>query len=130
MSYKFILFLIFVGFNSISISQMKRSCFGTYIGKIEGYSLGKSNELIQIDPTAIKIQILKGAIFVFIDDQTYEGTWQVLLETKKYYLVEASTNSKAPERLMVYKKERKILREGISPQPNVTLKKRANNFFK
>lgn len=102
---------------------MNRSCFGTYKGKIDGYSIGKSNELIQVAPSSIEIQIMKGPIFIFVDDQKYEGTWKVLLETKVYYLVEAQTKSNAPERLMVYKKERKILREGISPQPNVILKK-------
>ncbi len=123
MTFKIILLFLSIFLSSTAISQMNRSCFGTYKGVIEGYSIGKSNELIQIDPSAIEIQIMKGPIFIFIDDQKYEGTWKVLLETKVYYLVEAKTNNLALERLMIYKREKKILREGISPQPNVILKK-------
>ena len=120
---KLVLFIFFFSFSLVSLSQMKRACFGVYKGKIEAYSLGKSNELVSIESTPLEVQILKDQVFIFIGDQKYEGTWKVLLETQVYYLVEATTNSKAPERLMVYKKERKILREGISPQPNAILKK-------
>lgn len=123
MTYRIMLFFFFTSLSSISLTQMKRACFGVYEGKIERYAIGKSDELIQIEPVALEVQIFKDHIFLFLGDQKYEGTWKVLLETKIYYLVEASTNSKAPERLMVYKKERKILREGISPQPNAILKK-------
>lgn len=123
MQQKLILFFLFVSLNFAAFAQIKRSCFGTYKGKIESYSIGKSDELVQVNPTNIEIQILKNQIFLFLGDQKYEGTWKILLETKVYYLIEANTNSQAPERLMVYKRERKILREGISPQPNVVLEK-------
>lgn len=121
---RLLLILSFMFLNFVVFSQMKRSSYGTYVGEIESYSIGKSDQLIPISPTKIQIQIIKDQIFIFLGEQKYEGTWKVLLETKVYYLLEAYTESKAPERLMVYKNERKILREGISPQPNVILHKK------
>lgn len=119
-----ILFAFFIfSFTSVHHAQMKRRNYGTYSGEIGKYSVGKHPDQIYVQPTNIEIQILKDQIFVFVGNQKYEGTWNVLLETKVYYLVEAKTNGNAPERLMVYKRERKILREGISPQPNAMLKK-------
>ncbi len=123
MANKLTLFFLFISLTFFSFTQMKRACFGIYKGEIEGYNMGKSNELIQIDPTSIEVQFLKDHFFMFLGDQKYEGTWKVLLETKAYYLVEATIDREAPERLMVYKKERKVLREGISPQPNAILVK-------
>ena len=123
MTHKLVLFLLFISFYFVPFAQMKRSAYGIYKGKIDSYSIGKSDNVIQVDQINIEIQILKGQIFIFIGNQKYEGTYSILLQTKFYYLVEAKTDSKAPERLMVYKNERKILREGISPQPNAILVK-------
>jgi hypothetical protein len=47
-----------------------------------------------------------------------------LFDTKSYYLLEVKLeNQFAPERLMVYKKGKKIIREGIRPQPDALLLK-------
>lgn len=123
MAQKLVLFLLFISVYFIPFTQMKRSAYGMYKGKIDSYSVGKANDMLEVEETNIEIQLLKDQIFIFLGTQKYEGTYRILLETKIYYLVEASTGSLAPERLMVYKNERKILREGISPQPNAILEK-------
>jgi hypothetical protein len=119
-----ILFFFFFSTYLVSFAQLKKSAYGIYEGKIDGYTIGEIGESIEIDATNIEIHLFKDYIFLFVADQKFVGNWKVLLETKVYYLVEAITNSEAPERLMVYKKERKILREGISPQPNAILNKK------
>ncbi|MDD2982896.1 MAG: hypothetical protein PHQ74_05865 [Crocinitomicaceae bacterium] len=124
MTKKLLLFLLFISSYSVSFAQLKKAAYGIYEGKIENYSIGELNEDVAIDATNIEIHLFKDYIFLFIGGQKYVGNWKVLLETKVYYLVEALTNSEAPERLMVYKKERKIIREGISPQPNAVLMKK------
>lgn len=124
MTTKLLLFILFISSYSVPFAQLKKAAYGIYEGKIESYAIGELNEDVEIDATNIEIHLFKDYIFLFLGDQKYVGNWKVLLETKVYYLVEAQTNSEAPERLMVYKKERKILREGISPQPNAVLMKK------
>lgn len=124
MTKKLTLLILFLSIYFASFTQLKKAAYGIYEGKIESYAIGELNEQIEIDASQMEIHLFKDYIFLFVGDQKYVGNWKVLLETKVYYLVEASTNSMAPERLMVYKKERKILREGISPQPNVVLNKK------
>lgn len=123
MSLKILLFsLLFISSQGV-FGQMKRSAYGKFYGTIPSYELSSGKESFITAASNISVQISKTQIFINIGQQHYKGTWRLLMQTKAYYLIEAITESPAPERILIYKKGKKMLREGVSPQPDVMLTK-------
>jgi hypothetical protein len=102
--------------------ELKRKYFGTYAGDISSFQLDSGKELLEVDFTEIKITLSDSAIDFFIGKNHLIGTYAVLFEAKTYYLLDCRIeNQLAGERIVVYKKGKKISRDGLYPQPNAFL---------
>lgn len=105
-------------------AQLKKSYYGTYQGNIPGYEINTGVEKFKVAAAPIEIQVSATGLQVKIGNQEMKGTWSLLLEAKPYFvLVGKMENQVAQERIIVYKKGRKISREGIRPQPDAMLEK-------
>jgi hypothetical protein len=105
-------------------AQLKKSTFGTYLGEIPTYELNTGFNQIPVESVAISIVLSASSIEINTGKLNQIGTYSILFDTKSYYLLEVKLeNQFAPERLMVYKKGKKIIREGIRPQPDALLLK-------
>lgn len=110
-------------------AQLKKSFFGKYSGTIGAYemSLGK-NDRIQVESSPVEIQLSPKEIVFIIGAKTYTGTWSLIQENKTTFVIEGKMDNLAvKERILIYKKGKKIVREGILPQPDVMLKKVKNH---
>jgi hypothetical protein len=118
------IFLLFISFNFFVNAQLKKSTFGTYLGEIPTYELNTGFNQIPVESVAISIVLSASSIEINTGKLNQIGTYSILFDTKSYYLLEVKLeNQFAPERLMVYKKGKKIIREGIRPQPDALLLK-------
>jgi hypothetical protein len=117
-----LVFLLFFAFHASA--QLKKSYLGKYAGEIGSYEINTGQELFNVEPVAIRVQIARDSLALQIGHRSFTGPYTILLETHTYILLEALLRGQiAPERIVVYKKGRKISREGIKPQPDVVLKK-------
>lgn len=125
--FAFILVCLFL--HSNVSAQVKKSYFGKYVGTIAAYEMSAgASERIQIGIAAIEIQLSAKEIVVVIGTKTNKGTWTLVSENKTNFVIEGKMdNSSATEKILIYKKGKKIVREGIRPQPNVMLKKTRRN---
>ncbi len=122
LSYCFVFFVSF-SFGQKTI-ELKDKYFGTYKGEIPSYQMDSGLELFQVDSTSIRVRIDKGSVEITIGKNRLTGTYKVLFEAKKYFLLDCRmTGQMAGERIVVYKKGRKIARDGLYPQPNTFLYK-------
>ena len=105
--------------------SLKKRYLGKYVGTIPAYKLDAGAEVLQVSSSAIYIMLEKERIEVTIGNRLITGTYYVMFEAKKYYLLDAKMNGQlANERIMVYKRGRKIARDGLFPQPFSALKKK------
>jgi hypothetical protein len=101
---------------------LKKKFFGTYVGEISAFQLDSGKDLLEVDKTIIKVIIQEKTITFTIGKDAIEGTYVVLFEGKKYFLLDCVIeNQLAGERIVVYKKGNKISRDGLYPQPNAFL---------
>lgn len=104
--------------------ELKSKYFGKYNGEISAFELDAGKELIDIEATSITVEIKKSEVTFTIGRNVLQGTYKVLFEAKKYYLLDCTMeNQLAGERIVVYKKGSKISRDGLYPQPNAFLYK-------
>lgn len=104
--------------------ELKKRYFGTYKGTIPSYNIDAGDEIIRVSESMIYITLAENEISVAVGNNKLYGTYEVMFEAKSYYLLDADiVGQLATERIMVYKRGRKIARDGMYPQPVTELKK-------
>lgn len=102
--------------------DLKKKYFGVYEGKISSFQLDSGKDLIEVDSSQIIISISEKTIDFTIGKEKLNGTYSVMFEGNKYFLLDCRIeNQLAGERVVVYKKGRKISRDGLYPQPSTFL---------
>ena len=126
-----LLLLVFVLVPIIGSSQkpieLKSKFLGIYEGKISSFLMDSGKDLLSVEESSITIQITAEAIFFAIGSNKKSGIYTVLFEADKYFLLDCKINGQlANERVVVFKKGKKISRDGLYPQPNTILLKSKN----
>ncbi len=104
--------------------NLKKKYFGTYKGTIPAYKMDTGEEVVNVSSSAIYIEIKKDDITLAIGNNTLHGTYKVLFMAKTYYLLDVNIDGQlASERILVYKRGKKLSRDGMYPQPVAELKK-------
>ena len=120
----FFLLTLLVGFSSVAQTsgQLKKRLLGTYSGFIPSYKTVSTN--IHVDSVAVTIKLSNNSLQFTVGKLEFEGEYTVLLETSTYFILDCKIEDRiANERIMVYKRGKKISRDGLFPQPNATLYK-------
>lgn len=101
---------------------LKSKFFGTYKGDIASFQLDSGKELVDVDSSTIQVTIADSTIEMNIGKNVLKGKYTVMFEAKTYYLLDCKIEGQlAGERIVVYKKGKKISRDGLYPQPSATL---------
>jgi len=104
--------------------ELKKKYFGKYKGTIPAYKIDVGDEIVEVGASAIYVEIGKKDIKLTIGNNTLKGTYEVMFKAKAYYLLDATIDGQlATERIIVYKRGRKLSRDGMYPQPVTALKK-------
>lgn len=120
-----LLLLIFVcSFDGIS-QEIKKKYLGVYSGEIPSYALELGEEVFQVQAAAIEIQLnTEGVLIEKIDAKELKGRYQWIKEDKDAIYFEAKLEGQfISESYVLYKKDKRLERKGIYPQPDVFLKK-------
>jgi len=119
-----LLIILLPGFSVLTFGQLKKTYLGKYEGTIPAYEINTGSERIEVEAAAIEIRLEAAKIAMHIGDGRATGTYTVLFDTRAYFVLEAKMDGHpAPERIIVYRKGKKISREGIRPQPDALLEK-------
>jgi hypothetical protein len=126
-----LLLVVFVLVPIIGLSQkpieLKSKFFGVYEGKIASFLMDSGKDLLSVEESPITIEIAEETILFAIGSNKKSGIYTVLFEADKYFLLDCKINGQlANERVVVFKKGKKISRDGLYPQPNTILLKSKN----
>lgn len=106
--------------------ELRKKYFGKYKGVIPAYKMNATNEIVEVGETMIYIDIFKEQIMVKVGNNVRYGTYEVMFMADKYFLLDATIEGQlATERIMVYKRGKKIARDGMFPQPVTELERYA-----
>lgn len=121
---KLAVFVAITCLSNFSFGQIKKKLLGVYEGKVPTYELNTGTDLIQVKEATIQVDLTAIGLSITVGNQKKMGTYNIVLDTDSYYVLEAILeNQAAPERIMLYKKGKKLSREGLTPQPDVLLVK-------
>lgn len=101
---------------------LKKKYFGAYTGEIPGFQIDSGNEIVDISASKIRIELVKDSIHFQIGPYEKKGTWTVLFEGDNYFVLDCPIEGHLDgERIVIYKRGKKISRDGLNPQPNAFL---------
>lgn len=115
-------FILFI-FSVSAQSKLKKKYFGKYVGEIGSYTIDSGTDLLQIQKSSIEIEFkVDGTLTQKIGELTKEGSWKLFFEADDYFVFDVTFSDQAmSDRILLYKKGKKISREGITPQPSSIL---------
>ena len=103
---------------------LKSRFLGQYKGEISSYNIDTGKKIMKVSSSAIYIELEKEKITITIGNNQLTGTYTVMFKAKKYFLIDARIEDQlATERIIVYKRGRKLSRDGMYPQPVTELLK-------
>lgn len=103
---------------------MKKKFLGAYKGEVPSYKLDIGEEVIDVSSTAIYVDLQAEEITISIGNNVLKGKYEVMFEAKSYYLLDVDVVGQlANERIMVYKRGKRIARDGMYPQPLAEMSK-------
>jgi len=104
--------------------ELKKRFIGKYKGEIPSYNIDTGKQIMKVSSSPISLELTKNELTLTIGDNELHGTYTVMFKAKSYFLVDAIIDGQlATERLIVYKRGRKISRDGMYPQPVTELNK-------
>jgi hypothetical protein len=123
-----IVLLMLVLFPMLSLAQkeitLKKKYFGKYAGVIPAYKMDSGAEILEVSSTVIYVMLTEDQIAVTIGNSKLSGTYIVMFEAQTYFLIDATMEGQlATERILVYKRGKRISRDGMYPQPVTELEK-------
>ena len=120
-----IFLLPFMLFAQKQVDGLKKKYYGTYVGEITSFQLDSGKDLVAVDSTDISVKIDDSTVLITIGKNKLKGRYDVMFEAKTYFLLDCRMEGQlAGERIVVYKKGKKISRDGLYPQPNAFLYRR------
>ncbi len=116
----FFLFIISTG----HAQNLRKKYLGVYEGTIPAYTLDLGSDVVPVAEASIRIELSATSIVQIIGSNTQTGTWRIVSESKEGYIISFRLEGQLiEEQLTLIKKGKKILRQGIYPQPDATLVK-------
>lgn len=122
----FILILVLSPLFSFAQKQidLKKKFMGKYEGSVSSFKLDTGEDLVDISSVPISIKIEADSVFFKIGKHELSGVYSVMFEAQKYFLLDCKIPGRlAGERIVVYKRGKKISRDGLYPQPSAMLEK-------
>lgn len=126
MNHHIIILLLFFSLNAFGQKpiELKGKYLGNYSGNVSAFQMDTGKDVMEVDSTTIQVQISEKQVVITIGRQQIRGTYHVLFEGKKYFVLDCIMEGQlAGERIVVYKKGKKISRDGLYPQPSSFLYK-------
>lgn len=105
-------------------AQIKKKDLGHYTGTIESYKINSGQELLTVEACPISITLNKENLLLKIGLKEYTAAYRIKkLERRSYIITVSIPYSDLEESFSLNGKNKEMLRKGLFPQPDCTLKK-------
>jgi hypothetical protein len=120
--------LVFFSISFLGVAQkpidLKKRYFGNYEGPVNSFKLDTGEDLVDVEKTSMRISIDEKNVVFDVGRYHLEGTYKVLFEAQKYFVLDCTIPGRvAGERIVIYKRGKQISRDGLFPQPSAMLEK-------
>lgn len=118
-----LILLVFTAASSYG-QNLKKKYLGTYSGTIPPYTMDAGGEVVEVKSAAVMFVIEEDKAVQTIDGISQTGRWQLMASKDDYYEIGfLPQNSSVIQKYYLFRKGKKMQRNGLYPQPDCELKK-------
>ncbi len=108
--------------NICDAQKIKRKYRGNYEGIIKSYKINSGEDYLTVKETPIRILVEKKKLIITIGNIKIEGLPELKnINRNNIELILKRPNDFGTERIRIYRKNKTLIRKGISPQPDAEL---------
>jgi hypothetical protein len=122
---KNLLVISFLFLTSATFGQsLKKKFLGTYSGTVPAYKIDIGSGVVDVAAAGLAIELTAEGVTQTLGKSVRKGTWRIDEAEKAYYVILLRLEGQiAEERIVLQKKSKEMVREGIFPQPDALLRK-------
>jgi hypothetical protein len=122
---KNLLVICFILLMGTAFSQtLKKKFLGTYSGTVPAYKIDIGSGVVDVAAAELTIALTADGVTQTLGKSVRKGTWRIDETEKTYYVILLRLEGQiAEERIVLQKKSKEMVREGIFPQPDALLRK-------
>lgn len=119
----FVFISLFVESAATQTVRVKRKYFKTYQGEIPKYSAMLGQEIVEVSPIQIDINVKRDSLYLSIGNTRISGIYsaQKTTNSDEIQLTIPRENSGIEERIILNTAKKTLLRKGVFPQPDAIL---------
>lgn len=124
MTRSFIFIFLVISVLSNAQKPLKKKFLGKYVGEIPAYKINTGSQFIDVTSTSISLNIQKNELVFAVGRNEMTVPYNWIKKDKKTIQIEFLRSvDETKEIVILTKKTKEILREGVYPQPKCILKK-------
>ncbi|MDG0972571.1 MAG: hypothetical protein P8O07_00285 [Crocinitomicaceae bacterium] len=97
---------------------------GTYVGEQDSYEMIINNTPFTIPSVDLTVRLSYNELLLSSPNKVTKGRYQVTAPTKKYYSLKVYFEDGTIENWQLFRRGKKIHRDGLNPRPSVVFVKR------
>lgn len=118
--------ILFSGMTLSQAQTLKKKFCGEFIGEIPSYTMDFDGKSVPVKATSLRLILdSEGNCEFIINGKASTGIYHVIQEDNVSFTINASFDKdQAGEEWVIYKKDKRLVRKGVYPQPNAYLTKK------
>lgn len=122
--YLFLITLAFFILSSAGKKPIPKRLIGTYIGLQDAYEVKVNDDLVLVPSVQLTVKLSYNELILSSPNKVLKARYEVSSPTKKYYAIKVFLEDGTIENWQLFRKGKKILRDGLHPRPSMVFVKR------
>ena len=118
-----IISLVAAFFISAGKKPIPKSLIGNYSGTQEAYEIKINNKLVEVPAVQLTVKLGYNELLLSSPNKIMKARYEVSAPTKKYYALKVYFEDGSIENWQLYRRGKKILRDGVHPRPSMVFVK-------
>lgn len=119
-----LLWLALIVLSGVGKNPIPKRLIGTYTGTQDSYEVMVNKSPVTIPSVNLTLKLSYNELLLSSPNKVTKGRYQVTAPTKKYYSLKVYFEDGTIENWQLFRRGKKILRDGLNPRPSMVFVKR------
>lgn len=120
----FLLSLAFLMLSSAGKNPLPKRLISNYSGTQEAYEINVNDNPVNVPAVQLTVKLSYNELILSSPSKVLKARYEISSPTKKYYALKVYFEDGSIENWQLYRKGKKILRDGLHPRPSMVFVKR------
>lgn len=110
--------------SSAGKNPLPKRLIGAYNGVQDAYAMNVNNDVVNVPSVQLTVKLSYNELILSSPNKVLKARYEVTSPTKKYYALKVYFEDGSIENWQLYRRGKKILRDGVHPSPSMVFVKK------